>query len=130
MCSPESDIDASLSPLTEKDDQEKANYSDFNTNKSSASPRTAGTEHAVGKEELWKSPCLLLSLRQEQIFTCPGVAPRRSFFPEIEGCETLDYVVVITACWLLFLSHSEAAVRGLPLCCAGISENKLIVHLV
>lgn len=124
MCSPENAIGASLSILTEEYDQEKANYSDFNTNKSSASSCTAG------KEELWKFPCLLLSLRQEEIFTCAGVAPGHSFFPEIEGCETLDYVVVIIAYWLLFLSHSEAALRRVPLCCSGTSEDKLIVHLV
>lgn len=64
------------------------------------------------RESSRKYLSLPLSLRQEQILTCARVALERSFFPEIEGCGTPDYMVVITAYWLLFFPLGEAAASG------------------
>lgn len=40
-----------------------------------------------------------------------------------EGCETLDYMLVITAYWLLFLSRRQAAGSGVSQGCAEIAED-------
>lgn len=86
---------------------------------------------AAGKEQS-ERVILEVSLppAESQTFTCAGAALERSFFPEIEGCETLDYMVVITAYWLLFLSQHKAAVSRVPQRCAWMSEEKLTVHLL
>lgn len=103
-----------LLPLSDEGEQEKGCYSDL----SITSP-----QHLSVKQPLWKYLCLLLSLRQHWQVTCTAVAPGRRFFLVTEGCETLDYMLVITAYWLLFLSCRQAAGSGVAQGCAGIAED-------